>query len=289
MASSLYDEIDSDALVAEVVLLRAASTKSVMLVEGGDDEKVFVHFIDEDKCEIVICHGHENATRALAKLERREIPGILCIIDADFSAFVRGHVGGVNLLQTDDHDLEVMIFKSRAFEKVLGELGSQGKIKKLKDQWVDLREPIWKSAHHLGIFRLYSAQNGLNLKFEELSFRFVDRRSLSVNINLMIETVFNHSRKPIGHVDKIKVFIQHWLGESHDHWQMCCGHDIAVVLGKGLQSLLGSQPSAMTDGPAIERQLRLAYSTDQFRESALYLGIRNWEQKNVPFLCLQGF
>jgi hypothetical protein len=260
-----------------------------MLVEGGDDEKVFVHFIDEDKCEIVICHGHENALGALAKLESRNIPGILCIIDADFSAFVGQHAGGVNLLQTDDHDIEVMLFKSRAFDRVLGELGSPEKIKKLRNEGGDPREPIWKSAHPLGIFRLYSAQNGLNLKFKEISFKFVDRKSLSVDIDLMIETVFNHSRKPIADQNRIKAFIQHWLGKSHDHWQMCCGHDIAVVLGKGLQSLLGSQQSAVTDGPAIERQLRLAYSSDQFRGSVLYSGIRNWEQKNAPFLCLQGF
>jgi Protein of unknown function (DUF4435) len=270
-------------------LLRAASTKSVMLVEGGDDEKVFVHFIDEDKCEIVICHGHEKALPALAKLESRNIQGILCIIDADFSAFGGRRVGSVNLLQTDDHDLEVMLFKSRAFDKVLGELGSQGKIKKLKDQGVDPREPIWRSAHCLGIFRLYSASKELNLKFEGISFKFVERKSLSVNVDLMIKTVFNNSMKPIANQDEIKKFIHHWLGQKHDHWQMCCGHDIAVVLGKGLQSLLGSQPCATTDGPAIERQLRLAYSSDQFRGSALYSGIRNWEQRNVPFLCLQSF
>ena len=122
-------------------MLRAASTKAVILVEGGDDEKVYGEFIDGDKCEIVICQGHRNARDALGKLEGRTIWGILCVVDADFSAFIAQNGQSPNLLQTDDHDLEVMLFKSRAFDKVLGELGSPEKVREFTDKGVDPRVP----------------------------------------------------------------------------------------------------------------------------------------------------
>lgn len=289
MAGSLFQEVDADTITAEVVMLRAASRKTVMLVEGGDDEKVYGTLVDDDECEIVICYGHENARKALANLEARTIPGILCVIDADFAAFVDQGTVSINLLQTDHHDLEVMLFRSTAFDKVIGELGSKIKINKLKSAGTDPRDPIWKAAHKVGIFRLYSIYKNVNLTFEGISFKFVDRRSLTVDVDMLIKVVFDNSRKTIANKREIVEFIEMWLKEAHDHWHMCCGHDICCVLGKALQSFIGSQNTLATDLDTIERSLRLAYSKDQFKETNLFKKIRDWEARNSPFVCLQTF
>ena len=271
MESNLSDEKDSDEVVAEVIMLRGASSKTMMLVEGGDDEKIFIKFVDEDNCEIVICGGRDIAIPALVKLEKRSIQGVLCIVDADFSAFLgRMPSDSVSLFSTDDHDLEIMLFKSRAFDHVVKELGSPEKVKRVSKQLGDLREPIWRAAHCIGLLRFYSLTYGLNLKFKEIPFNFVDRRSLSVDIDLMIKAVFDHSRKVVVDRHIIKNFIEEWLAKDHDHWQMCCGHDIAAILGRAFLSFFGSQRSAVTDGPKIEQQLRLAYSIDQFQNTKLY-------------------
>jgi hypothetical protein len=287
MPSKLLDEIDGGTLAAEVIMLRAASTKAVILVEGASDEKIFVRFVDEEKCEIVICCGKKNALEALAILEGRNVLGILCIVDSDFSKITGERFESASVLVTDDHDLEVTLFKSRAFDRVLAELSSPTKIERLQAVWVDLREPIWRAAHLLGILRLYSAQCDLNLKFEGISFKFVDRKTISVNVDEMVKVVHNNSRKPVEGGAQIKAFIAEWVARPHDHWQMCCGHDLAVVFGKALNTLMGTQPTATTDGATMERQLRLAYSADQFKRTDLFAGICDWQNRNKPFECLQ--
>lgn len=170
MTTEFQDAIDGDTLAAEVVMLRAASAKTIMLVEGADDDKLFSEFIDEENCELVICHGKENALNANSKIEQLQIGGVICVIDSDFSIFLEGNVQSENVIHTDDHDIEIMLFRSRAFNRVTRELASAPKLKKLRDERIDPREPIWKAARYVGILRLCSVQLGINLKFEDMKF-----------------------------------------------------------------------------------------------------------------------
>ena len=68
-----------------------------------------------------------------------------------------------------------------------------------------------------------------------------------------------------------------WMGKKHDHWHMCCGHDLAEVFGLALQSLLGTQNAMVVRGEQIERAMRLAYSAVDFVKANLYKKIKNWE------------
>src|SRR5690242_1574267 len=145
MPNLFYNEIDGDTVAAEAVMLRAAKISCIMLVEGASDERLFVHFTDQDHCDIVVCHGRENALDALGILESRSVAGVLCVIDADFSTLTRETFDSANVVLTDDHDLEVSLFKSSAFDRVLGELGSPTKIMRIADP----RLPIWRAAHPL--------------------------------------------------------------------------------------------------------------------------------------------
>ena len=49
--------IDGDVVAAEVVMLRAASSKTAVLLEGDSDERFWLRFTDGDKCDLVVSHG----------------------------------------------------------------------------------------------------------------------------------------------------------------------------------------------------------------------------------------
>lgn len=268
-------------------MLRAASTRTMMFVEGTSDEKVFVRFVDEEKCHVLICYGRDKALQAIAILEIRKFRGVLCVIDSDFSAITNQCFASANVILTDDHDLEVMLFKSGAFDLVLDELGSRAKVKRIRGGGADPREPIWKAARIVGAFRLYSEQRNLNLKFEGINFKFVDRKNLSVDTKQMIRTVYNNSKISAPVIGDVEAAIDCLRSKEHAHSLMCCGHDIAIIFGKALLSVLGSKSSTAADREVIERSLRLAYSGYHFKKTALFQKIREWEQKNKPFECLQ--
>jgi len=84
MPSRIEDEINPNIVAAEVVMLRAASNNTILILEGPSDERVFVNFIDAGQCEIVIAHGKHNAVEAIALLKSRSLTGLLCIVDQDF-------------------------------------------------------------------------------------------------------------------------------------------------------------------------------------------------------------
>ena len=48
-----------------------------LVVEGSTDERVYKHFIAEDKCQIIVAHSKDNAINALAILEKDNFLGVL--------------------------------------------------------------------------------------------------------------------------------------------------------------------------------------------------------------------
>ena len=280
----IRDYLDENDVVGEVVLLRAANENTIIVVEGSSDEKFLTHFIIVDEVDIVIAHGREKVLKAMPPIRAR-FPGVLCIIDADFDHLTGTDVSADDVIVTSEHDIEMMLVKSNAFNRVVGELGSKGKLAAVgQDQspWTIIERP----AHALGCLRLYSAQNDLNLKFERLRFRFLDKRTFQFAIKEMVQEVFQHSQKPNLDVPAAVGFISEWQSRQHDRHLMCCGHDFALLLGRALQSLIGSQTTVATETEQIERSLRLAFSVEDFRQTKLYDDIRAWEQRHEPYRCL---
>jgi len=148
-----------------------------LLVEGSTDERVYKHFIGEDKCQIIVTHSKDNAIKALVILEKDKLLGVLAIVDADFMVLEEMQPSSQNLLLTDMHDLELMIINSPALEKVLVELGSTEKISKLEKTYKkDIRSLLLESAMPIGYLRWVSLREKLSLKFETLKLdRFIDK------------------------------------------------------------------------------------------------------------------
>src|SRR5229473_7091816 len=101
---------------------------SFLVVEGDDDKRFYNMFVNNNKCNINIAYSKAFAIAALTILEQTSIVGILVIVDSDFDIFEGKTFSSPNILFTDTHDLETMIIRSPALEKVLGEFGSENKI-----------------------------------------------------------------------------------------------------------------------------------------------------------------
>jgi hypothetical protein len=162
---SLQDEITASSVAAEIVLLRAAAKKTILILEGGSDERLLSVFVDPDQCDIVISYGKDNAIDALTITRTNQISGVLCILDRDYLEFLNELPDDDNISFTDDHDIEVMLIRSSAFDRLLSEMGSQAKLDAITARGADIREIIRDTGHEVGIFRLLSLRSGLNLTF----------------------------------------------------------------------------------------------------------------------------
>ena len=180
-SSSLQDlKFSPNYIATEIRMLRTDKqySGSFLIAEGDTDARVWKNLVDPTKCRVEIAHNKDLAVKVLDILEKDNFAGVLAIVDADFCILEGTVPSSPNLLLTDTHDLETMLLKSPALEKLLLEHGSEQKI---KDFPKDIRQTLLESAKVIGYLRWASLKFDYSLKFEDLAFRsFVEKGIISI-------------------------------------------------------------------------------------------------------------
>lgn len=280
------DNLKPERIANRIRLLRTQSqyTGSFLITEGDTDARVWKNLIDSTKCRVEIAHNKDKAIKVLDILERDNFGGALAIVDADFWILDGTIISNPNLLLTDTHDLETMLLKSPALEKVLSEHGSEDKIKLFAK---DIRQTLLESAKVIGYLRWVSLKFNYGLKFEDLAFKkFINEKTLAINESDLITTVKNNSQQLGLDEKEIRAKMDSLKTNVQDMWYVCCGHDLISILSIALCKSLGTCNSKQVEPDVLEKDLRLAYESSHFRLTQLYTAIQDWETTNQPFQVL---
>jgi hypothetical protein len=269
----------------EIRMTRTLHDGAFLIVEGDTDARFYKHIADLGKCRIRIALNRENAIQIVTILQGDNFSGFLAIVDADFDTLEGKVFISSNIFLTDTHDIETMILKSPALEKLLSEMGSETKLAEfVKVRGKDLREALLEEGLHPGYLRWVSLRHGHALKFEGLNYRaFTDHLALTIDQSKLIETIKNHSQKLQLSDQELQRQIEAISEETHDKWHVCCGHDLICILSVGLHKAIGSYDWKEIKPEIIERSLRLAYESAWFRDTRLYASIKAWEGINGSF------
>ncbi len=235
---------------------------------------------------IISAENKKNVLDAVEILESDGIvQGFLGIVDADF-----GHVDdslptSQNVVVTDDHDVEMMIIRTKAFDEVLSELGSKCKIRKFPDRERGIHDTLMKKALVVGHLRHLSVTDDLRLRFEGLRFEgFINRDTLKMDKNKMINNVFQLTKNPQLEMEDIRNrFLKLIEDENGDPYQICCGHDFVAIFGIALRKVIGSRSKEAASPEALGRTLRLAYDSEDFRKTKLYSDAKSWSKRNQGY------
>ena len=275
----MREYLNADSIANQVRLSRSLHKGSFIIVEGDTDARVYSRYIDEEKCRLVNAHNRKNALDAISVLEQDLIIGVIAIVDADFDLLEEKLWSSLNIFSTDTHDLETLMLRSPALEKLLVEVGSQNKIETfVKLRKKEIREVLLGEGVHLGYLRWVSLRLQHNLKFENLSFvDFVDQQTLVLDPAKLIKAVKNNSQNHKLPDAVIKQQIEELRSDTHDVWQLCCGHDLISILSIGFRKALGTRKASDITPELLERELRLAFETQHFTETMLHAEIKKWE------------
>jgi len=277
----MREQITPDRIANSIRLLRSAHEGVFLIVEGHSDKLIYERLVNKQEVRVTIASGKNNAIKALSILEKENFRRVVAVIDADFSRIEQQIPDSNNLFLTDEHDLEMMLIKSAAFDKLLKERGSEEKIAAFSK---DIRETLLKLGQEIGKLRLLSLRNELNLKFEGLKFgKFIDKEKLSINIDELIRSIKNHSQKLSLDEQQIKQDLSVISDENHDPWQLCCGHDFISILAIALCKVLGTWNANDVKKEDWERELRLAYELSYFYQTQIYQLMVNWQSNNHPY------
>jgi 5S rRNA maturation endonuclease (ribonuclease M5) len=278
----MKDQITPDRIANSIRLLRGDHEGVFLIVEGHSDKLIYERLVNKQEVRVTIASGKNNAIKALSILEKEDnFRRVVAVIDADFSRIEQQIPDSNNLFLTDEHDLEMMLIKSAAFDKLLKERGSEEKIKAFTE---DIRETLLKLGQEIGKLRLLSLRNKLDLKFEGLKFgKFIDKEKLSINIDELISSIKNHSQKLSLDEQQIKQDLSVISDENHDPWQLCCGHDFISILAIALWKVLGTWNANDVKKEDLERELRLAYELSYFYQTQIYQLMVNWQSNHHPY------
>lgn len=273
-------------VASKILMLRAAAKRTILIVEGKHDALVFQNFIDSTRCTTVIAWGKENALGALSLVRKKETEGILCVVDRDFDFVLAAQKTDRDVVYTDCHDLDLMIFKSKALDKVLAELASVEKLEQFRQKGGDIRDYLLSVAAPIGSLRLFSTRAGANLTFDGMSFAFVDNTNLHFTLGELVREVLNRSKRPHSQTDMLVKEIEKVRAAAPDLWDLCVAEDVLQMLARALCKMIGSQKPSKISWRELQTYLRLAYESDFFRLSSLCSNIKKWEAAQPDFACL---
>ena len=297
MANTASDQTTADEIVTESIMVRASRPEqSVLIVEGRSDLTTYKHLFGQESCRIIPSYSKDKAIQILEILSVSKcLPGVLGIVDADFSRLEGEESRNPNLFETDCHDLEMMILKSPALEKLLDWHGSNRKREAFAESLgKPIREVLFGIGYPIGCLRWISQKKSLSLKFEcrdgknedireKIFGKFIDYKSLTIDIDLMIVKIRDRSGREDLAVGPLRSSIDTLVDAGHDSWDVCCGHDLACILHFALRKVLGSHDANEFKSRMIEAFLSGAYELRYFYDTKLYESLREWERDNTPF------
>jgi Protein of unknown function (DUF4435) len=280
--------LTEDRFANQLRLRRSIFLGTFLLVEGKFDRTFYERFVDRAVCQIEAVSGKPSSKlRAIAVLdilEKSSFLGVLGIVDADFDRLEASRHSSPNLLRTDTHDLETMLLDSPALDKLLAEFGSPEKITKFGD----VRAALVAAGMSIGYLRWISQCNRLSLTFNDIKFsKFINEQSLQIDELKLIQEVKNKSQALALDNRELQQRLTNQKNDSHDPWQVCCGHDLVEILSLSLRKVIGTKKPTDVESDSLERALRLAYEEAYFRKTQLYAAIEQWECNNQAFRVLQ--
>lgn len=267
-------------------MMRTVENKSVLLVEGDTDSRIYNRFADPVRCTVMPAHGKSNVEIAVKILEKDKVKGILAITDSDFQRVENLKPASPHILMTDTHDLETMIIASGAFEILIAEFGAEQRIRQLD---LSVRNVILNAGMPIGYLRWISSPkiDNLGLKFKNMpfiNFITVGKKTLDTDITVLLNELGIRSLNGLADEKALKHKILELLKNGgHDPWQICCGHDLVHILAIGLRELFGNNSAKNISYEIIDRVLRISYTFEDFKKTALYTAMKKWEKNHTGY------
>ncbi len=262
----------------EISMSRSVYSGAFVLVEGVTDDRVYGKFLAED-AHIIQCHSKEAVKRCLKELQNRHVKEAIGIVDADLDLLEHKRPESP-LFYTDCRDMEMMCIRSNAFEDVIDEYGDREKVRSFEDKYGSVKDSLIEASYPVGLLMYVSKKNGMGLNFGDLDVsRFVNPRTISIDIPAMIEVVIMNSAPSGISRKKVLRMVEDEIRKLDDPWEAARGHDAVSVLLLVLQKGLGSFNAKSLNEGALGGSLRLAFSDSDFAETDVYKDTKEWAKK----------
>lgn len=258
-------------VIAEIKMTRAATSGTILILEGSSDSIFWRNHIDHKKCQITIAGGKQTCLGVSEKLDGENFSGYLTIVDDDYDFFLGKKYESENVVYTDTNDLETLIASSPAIEKALAEHFNSNDVAVCIAHTHELIRLAKATSIQIGRLRYINREQGLNVDFNKLSlWKYVAED----NLELQNDKIINGFAELAGtHVDNVSVWIEN--APTTPEWNIIQGHDFTCVLAIAMRT----KARGSCTEKIICSSLRLAYERVWLIATELGKKIIDWQNR----------
>lgn len=299
---SVYEHTDGKSVASSVVMLRDDDPhRTILILEGSDDKRVFDNLINEDDCVIEVGYKKQNVCDAVELLNLRsklypELDGYLGIVDSDFEEFDdQGSCEHTNILKTDCHDLEYMLLDSTALDFLLGSL-VECTANEQTVQFIEyFKNVLFELGSRIGYLRLklhkFRKKNRIGYSsglYERLTIEYMQRLDEKHRLLWTSALCCINSTTGFSAFSESETSDDEWerLRKKQDMY-LCHGKDmLEIILCELLPKMTQHEfGEAVYVGKERARDvLSDSYEMSLFQCSQLYRAIKSWEKQTEFFV-----
>ncbi len=263
--------------------------KFVLIVEGNDDRDFYRRNLDLDKGDFYIHvakYCDYSKGRAIELARCNQTSAYFCtIIDADFDRILKIEPNDLNIILTDNHDLEMDILMFGTLQKIVDLKVDKDLVKKLMNGDENLSRFVLEKAKILGKLRFLNLKEEWFCSFKKLNY-YVDG-----NVNLFFEEckftseeecikkILSHKcdsspNIKLRHVKKKLIEYEKYFNEQ-DLLQLCHGKDVMQIFVYYLNRNLRGYRKEIINIHSVY----LSYEKQFLKNTNLYKKFNNWYNK----------
>ncbi|MBK9643971.1 MAG: DUF4435 domain-containing protein [Deltaproteobacteria bacterium] len=179
-----------ESVAAKVVIRRSVFDGAIMLVEGPSDADFWTSFARRGALHCEPCSGRHTLIQEHATLHKTDrLTGVVSVMDADWDHIDQTQHTLPDLFVTDTRDLESMLLRTAALDKLLDNRADATKLAALEaEEGAEFRELLLARAVEFGRLRLLHHRRHLPFEFRERFVRHnVDKERWRVSTDTLYQ------------------------------------------------------------------------------------------------------
>lgn len=259
-------------------------------VEGVSDESFWKKFINRDVVRICVCDGCENVISTIENHQKQNVKKYLGVIDRDFRDILGTIPDNHDIVVTDFHDIEMMMYLSDAFRNVIVAIDKNNKLEEYEKKNGSILNHVLELTDRIGHVKLVSKLKGNILEFRrEKDYELVvpkyegmidkEGKYISDFQLARLINVFSSQNRSLTRIDDSEIVnmlnenIEGKIGSAI----LSNGHDVSYLMPYVLRRKCKINKSGL-DSSMIDSLIMAAYSKEMFHSSMLYKAIELWSK-----------
>ena len=269
-----------------------------LYVEGEKDESFWKKFVDTNLVHICVCHGCEVVIKTIELHQKDEVKKFLGVIDRDFRDVLGTMLDNHDIVVSDCHDIEMMMYCSDAYRNLILSIDRKNKLEEFETEHGSILQYVISFTNKIGYVKLASKRGNDILEFRrEKDFEFVvpkyegmmDAEGNYLGDERLVRVINVFSSQSTKRTDisdqKILELMRREMETPVDDKILSNGHDVSYLLPHVLRKKCRFRKNGL-DVDMVDSLLMAAYSREMFHNTILYQSMAAWCEDTNSVLWL---